>query len=126
MSLTKDQILRADDLPREQVDVPEWGGSVFVRTMTGAERDAFEQSIVEDSGRNLANLRARLAVLTVVDADGARLFADSDAMVLGGKSAAALSRVFNVAQRLNALTNSDVEELGKNSAAGQSADSTSA
>jgi len=126
MSLTKDQILRADDLPREQVDVPEWGGSVFVRTMTGAERDAFEQSIADDSGRNLANLRARLAVLAVVDADGERLFADSDALSLGNKSAAALSRIFNVAQRLNALTNADVEELEKNSAAGQSADSTSA
>jgi len=126
MSLTKDDILRADDLPREEVDVPEWGGAVFVRTMAGVERDAFEQSIADESGRNLTNLRARLAVLTVVDADGARIFADADADALGKKSAAGLSRIFDVAQRLNALTNSDVEELEKNSAGGQSADSNSA
>jgi len=47
MTLNKEQILRADDLKTEEVDVPEWGGSVRVRVLTGTERDAFESSIYD-------------------------------------------------------------------------------
>ena len=43
--LSKEAILAADDLPREKVNVPEWGGEVLVRTMSGTDRDAFEASL---------------------------------------------------------------------------------
>lgn len=126
--LTRDQILKAQDLPTEDVPVPEWGGTVRVRALTGAERDAFEQSIVEQRGRsarmNLQNLRAKLVALTVVDEEGNRIFSDSDAKLLGKKSALALNRVFEVAQKLSGLTSEDVEELTKNSESDQSEDST--
>ncbi len=126
--LTRDQILKAQDLPSEDVPVPEWGGTVRVRALTGAERDAFEQSIVEQRGRstrmNLQNLRAKLVALTVVDEEGNRIFSDSDAKLLGKKSALALNRVFEVAQKLSGLTSEDVEELTKNSESDQSEDST--
>lgn len=127
--LTRDAILQIDDLPSRDVDVPEWGGTVRVRALTGAERDAFEQSIVEQRGKstkmNLTNLRAKLVALSVVDEEGKRLFTDSDAKLLGQKSALALNRVFEVSQQLSGLTPSDVEELTKNSGGGQSDDSTS-
>jgi len=116
--LTRDQILSADDLKRETVAVPEWGGDVLIRTMTGTERDAFEASLQGGgkSGKiNTANIRARLVSLTAVDEAGGRLFADSDMATLGGKSAAALDRCSAVAMRLNGMSAKDVEELGKNS-----------
>ena len=110
--------MQADDLAHENVDVPEWGGTVRVRTLTGFERDAFEQSVITRRGKqvdmNLENLRAKLAALTIVDEDGERLFSEADVQALAQKSAAALSRVFTVAQRLNGLTNEDVEELAEN------------
>ena len=125
-TLTKEQILQANDLKIETVDVPEWGGSVGVRTMTGTERDSFEQSIVEKKGKtNLSNIRARLCALTVVDDSGNRLFNDSDIAELGKKSAAALDRVFTVAQKMNGFGEKDIEELGKNLSKGQSEDSIS-
>lgn len=116
--LTRDAILQAQDLPRELVTVPEWGGEVYVRALTGAERDAFEQSIVEQKGKstkmNLQNMRAKLVALTVVDEEGKRVFSDADAKLLGQKSALALNRVFEVAQKLSGLTPEDVDELTKN------------
>jgi len=114
--LSKDQILAAEDLPRREAAVPEWGGGVWLRTMTGAERDAFEASLLAgaDGDRNLANLRARLLVRTLVDAKGNRLFADDDAGLLGEKSAAVLDRLFAIAQEINGLRAADVEELAKN------------
>jgi hypothetical protein len=123
--LTKDAIFAADDLPREKVSVPEWGGHVYVRSMTGTERDAFEESINAGGElKNFANFRARLAVLTVVDAEGKRLFDDKDVKALGKKSAAALTRVFNAATKLSGLSTADVAELAKNSDDGPSDGST--
>lgn len=117
--LSKSQILAAADLVTEDVEVPEWGGTVRVRAITAAERDAFETSVVGDGKgkRNLVNLRARLVALAIVDDAGQRLFSDGEAEALGGKSGAAMDRVYAVAQRLSGLTERDVKELEGNSGA---------
>lgn len=118
MTLNRDQILEANDLNTETVAVPEWGGDVIVSAMTGEARDAWEQSLVTAEGgkarTNLANIRARLVVATVVDEAGNRVFSDADITFLGRKSGAALERVCKAAQRLNALTAEDVEQLKGN------------
>jgi hypothetical protein len=51
--------------------------------------------------------------LTVCDASGERLFADSDIALLGRKSARALDRVFSVAQRLNGIGAEQVDAAKK-------------
>ena len=131
MTLTKDQILEANDLQSESVHVQEWGGDVLVRTMTGADRDAFESSMITtlaDGTRkpNMANMRAKLVALTVVDEAGNRVFDVSDVDRLALKSASALERVFNAAQRINGLGLQAEADAAKNSVAGLSASSTSA
>jgi hypothetical protein len=122
--LTKEQIQKADDLKTAAVPVPEWGGEVLVRGLTGAERDAFEAEIAERRGKkvqfNLRNFRAKLVVRTVVDEKGKRLFTDQDVKWLGDKSAQALSRVFDKAAELSGLSEDDIEELTKNSPDDQS------
>lgn len=129
MLLTKDVILSADDLGHEDLEVPEWGGTVRIRALTGAERDAYEASMQQQRGknfvRNLANVRAKLVVRTVIGEDGERLFTDSEANALGRKSAAALDRIFEVAAKLSRLSEEDVEELAGKSESGPSGDSTS-
>lgn len=124
--LTKDEILQADDIRKEKVSVPEWGGDVWVKTMSGAERDQMEASIVGVKGeRNMVNLRAKIGALSIVDEKGDRLFSFEDVLELTKKSARALDRVFSVAQRMSGFTPQDVEELSKNSSPGQSEGSTS-
>jgi hypothetical protein len=64
MALDKAGIFAANTLPRVEVQVPEWGGSVWVRTLTAAELDAFEASTVTrdrngETKPNLVNVRAR-------------------------------------------------------------------
>lgn len=127
--LNKAEILAQDDLRFEDVQIPEWGGAwVRVRSMNASERDRFEAGTVQRNGRNvtanLENIRARLCILCLVSPEsGERLFEEEDTFPLGGKSAAALDRIFTVAQRLNGLRDEDVDELAKNSKAGQSDDS---
>ena len=128
--LTKSAILNAVDLQTEEVPVPEWGGTVRVRSLTGRERDAFEASMVRGEGKtrrvDLTNMRARLVALTVIDDAGQRVFSDEEGDLLGAKSGAALDRVFAVAQRLNGLSGAEVEALTKNLNGAPSADSSSA
>lgn len=132
--LTRNMILAAPDLTTETVAVPEWGGEVLVRSLTGSERDQYESEfmVIDTSGAKptyemeMGNARARLVALSLVDENGERMFDDTDVIALGKKSAAALDRVYNVARRLSALSDDDVEEMRKNSKRGQAGGSASA
>lgn len=114
--INKQSIFASQDLKTEPVDLPEWGGALAVRTMTGAERDAWEASLspAGGTGPNLANLRARLLVKCITNDQGERVFTDADADALGAKSAAVLERLFAVAQRLNGLAGNAVGTAEKN------------
>lgn len=118
MILSRDAILGASDIRTEQVEVPEWGGAVLVGTMSGTARDAWEQSLIRRVGTktepNLENVRARLVAATVVDEAGVPIFGQADLEALGRKSAAALERVCKVAQRLNGIGDSELDELKGN------------
>ncbi len=109
------QILEKDDLPLEPVEVPEWGITLYVKTMTGAERDRWELQQAESRRRNRINLRASLVAITACDSNGDLVFSPDDVEALGRKSAAALDRIAEVAMRLNHLLPDDLEKLEKNS-----------
>lgn len=118
--LSKTDILAASDMTTETVDVPEWGGSVIVRSMSGAQRDQYEATLMTrgDDGRlevNTQNMRAKLVLHTVVDESGALLFTADELDALSAKSASAIERVAEVAQRLNGLNRSAVMDAEKNS-----------
>lgn len=122
--MTRDQILSVSDLKIEKVFVPEWGDHVYVRGLSGQERDEFEEGNLvrnRDQKRGtmtydvrLANARARLVTLAVCDEHGNRLFFESDVDAIGKKSASAITRLYNVATRLSGMTDEDLEDLLKN------------
>lgn len=124
--LTRQQILEADDLATRDVDCPEWGGTVTVRTMTGTQRDRWEADRVTKDGEvNRVNIRSQAVALSLVGEDGELLFTEADVDALGRKSAKALDRVFDVVMKLNGIGAADVEEMEKNSASSPGASSSS-
>lgn len=120
--LSRDEILGIDDLKREEIPIPEWGGSIFIRVMTGAEKDWFEAANFDAAGEQLPlhqrwlNMRARMAVLTACDSDGAALFTLADVDLLSRKCAPALDRIWTVATRLNRIDAAEEEALKNGSA----------
>ena len=118
--LSAADIIQCDDKKLEPVDVPEWGGTVWIRTMTASERDAFEQEFVDlrqgkTRSGTVANVRAKFAARVLCDQHGVRLFEDKDITELGRKSASALDRVFDAGMKLNGFSQRDVQELAGNS-----------
>jgi hypothetical protein len=137
--LSRDDILAADDLKTQTVDVPEWGGSVIIRALSGEERDGFEESLTVrrpalfgpnkgqmQSVPDPSNIHAKLVARSIVGEDGKRLFTDGDVVALGAKSSAALQRCWDVAAELSGTTDDAAEAAEGNSDAVPSDGSTSA
>lgn len=116
-----EEILTFNDAKIEKVSVPEWGPAgekIYVRLMTGAQRDVWEAAIYvrKQLGETAIydNMTARLAVLCACDEKGVPIFQPDQSDDLGGKSSTAVKRIGDAAAKLNKLTKQDFEELTKN------------
>lgn len=126
-----DLIKQAEDIAREPVEVPEWGVTVWVRTLSGDDRDAFEHWVAvrrqEADGErdrfDARGFRAMVAIFSTTDEAGNRLFTTADADWLGQKSGEALDRIFTAADRLSGFSGSAKETARGNSDATPSAGS---
>ncbi len=126
--LNKDQILGAQDISFE--DVEAWGGTVRIKTMTGTERDAWEDSLVDDNGKPRKEVkktfRANLLVRCICDEKLHLIFDEKDVPDLAKKSAKEIGKLYDVARKLNGIGKDAEEEIEKNSEAGRDEGSISA
>jgi len=116
-ALTADEILEQSDCTEvRRVEVPEWGGHVYVRMITATERDQWEQKFV---GRETGdrNLRGSFVWLCLCDAGGKPLYLEKPYLANGfaKKSARVINRIFEAAHDLNGMGEKSIEELEKNS-----------
>lgn len=123
--LNRAALLKKEVLEVEKVELGK-DEYVFVRQMTGRERDQFEQSLLKETKdaagsvtgyeRSVEDFRAKLAVVTVCDDKGAALLKPEDYPILSQHmSAKRLESIVNVAQRLNKITEEAKSALVKNS-----------
>jgi hypothetical protein len=117
--LTREEILSAPDIGTETVDVPEWGGQIHIRTLTGAEYDRWQESILirrgDRSQVKIQGARVQLIALCIVDDNGKRIFTDKDIPLLNKKSSAGIARVYDAVCKQSRIGEGEVEELVKNS-----------
>jgi len=121
--LGKEKLLTQAELEIKQVTFKN-GDWVFVREMTGKERNAFENSIMKQEKDNngvlqlvqkLDNFRSKLAVCTLCDEEGTLLFTMLDVERLSAAiSATMLEEIVKVAQSMNAIVPEVKEEIVKN------------
>jgi hypothetical protein len=114
MSLSKEQILAADDLGLLEVTVPEWGGSVYIRVMSVGERDSYENEWMANKSTGVANFRSKFLQRVLCTEKGELLFTAAEVDALAKKSARVVGSLWEAAMRHNKLTDQDVEELAKN------------
>jgi hypothetical protein len=115
--LSRDDILRALDLRIERVEVPEWNGYVFVKTMTARERAEWESIVAGMDASSTYKKLALMVASTVCDESGQLLFTADDVEALQDKNGAVLLRLGEVAIKVNVITAEDIESLSGNSGA---------
>jgi hypothetical protein len=128
MLLNKDQILQADDVEYRDVPVPEWGGTVRLKAITGADRDQYEMSMArarEKGNLDKANFRAVLLSRSICDEGLRPIFQPRDIYELGKKNARILDKLFDVAAELAGIREADKEEVEENFQFALNGDSTS-
>ncbi len=138
--LNRMEVLKKQELTRVKVTFPDSENKddpefVFVRQMTGRERDAFERSLSKeftnaegeiDYKRDISDFRAKLAVYTLCDEEGKNLLTAKDIELLSvNMSAFRLECIVEAAQKLNKITKEDREALVKNSGGDRKDDSIS-
>ncbi|GGZ28033.1 hypothetical protein [Streptomyces nitrosporeus] len=115
--LTPDQISAADDRRWEDVDVPEWGGTVRIASMSGTDRNDYQKKMLvlgsngRPQGVDLADQYARLLSKCLVGEDFRRLYlTDRQVAELGKKNSAVLERLAKVAKRVSGLGEDALED----------------
>lgn len=96
------------------MDIPEWKGRVWVRTMTARERDQLDAWAVAAQMAGEPNQRAQVAVICCCDEAGKRLFTEADIPDLAKKAAKPMERISEAAAKLNYIGFKSAKALEKN------------
>jgi len=108
--VTARDILDAEDISIELFDVPEWNGSVYLRTLKSGEGD----EIARLMSKNTPNANARVAIKCICDQNGGLVFKPRDAEDLANKSFSAINRILEKIVDMNNMGESADRELEGN------------
>lgn len=117
----RDDLLTEKHLNYEDVPIERLGKVVRVRELESGERDQFEDWTVDYRASakakrqvpKMADFRAKLLVLSIIGADGARLYNENDIKPLSKQPAAIMDPLFAAATRLSGMRQEDIAELAE-------------
>lgn len=111
MALSKEEILQAIERRLREavpVDVPDWGGVVYIRRLPVAELKALG---LEDGGRPSTEQTVQLLAACLADERGERLFADGEVSALARADLRVFTGLLAAALRENGLLSAELEEM---------------
>ena len=115
--LSAADITAVQDLKRETLPAPEWGGELLLQEITGRQREQLltwlRQLPGDDPSAFTHGYRERVLAMSLINEDGSPLFADLEAgiEILGAKSNDLLRRASETAMALSGLIPSAVGEV---------------
>lgn len=121
--LSRDSIVNVKDFGLKEIEVSEWGGSVFLKKWSAKERNMYMAKSVniDETGGHVNwetifdNMILAVA-LSLCDNEGKRLFTDSpeDLEILSNKNGDVLQKLFEEIMVINGLATKSIEEAAKN------------
>ncbi len=105
----KEDIFKANDTKLKQMEIPEWGTVVYLRSWSTSERFRWSEAakLADQSAVASSRALALAAVFSLADASGVRVFADNDCEALTHKSGEVLQRILDESLKHNGLNGSD-------------------
>lgn len=113
----REQILNADDIETELVEVPAWGVTIEVRSMDGRSRTRLLKSAADNDGVvDMERMYPEMVILCSFDPEtGERIFTADDVDALLSKAAGPLELIATTAMRVSGMTGDSVDVAGKDS-----------
>lgn len=109
--LSRHDVLNAEDFATAVVEVPEWGGSVRVRSLTADENEEVGFGLLTESGqmdpRKARGLNLKLVLWCTIDERGLQLFEEKDLRKLRLKSARPIERIAERVRQISGLTSEE-------------------
>ena len=114
---TREMLLAAPKRRFTEVTIPDWG-TFRLRSLTELERSRFEASIRDKTGKvsnnKLIDLKCRMIVLCVVDANGDPILGNGDIDQLRNQDSRNTNLLVEAIQRHCGISDTDLEDLEKN------------
>lgn len=110
----KEQIVQAQDLKTEVINIPEWGMDITIRQLSSQLvndiQDLLAKTKEDDRYKNYIPM---FVAFSIIDPDtGERVFGNNDVSLLAKKSGVVLKKIYDAADRLNNINS--LEEKAKN------------
>jgi hypothetical protein len=112
--LSLEQLLGAVDTPIEKIYVKPLNGYLYVKGLTGEERDEWEKTIVRGRGKKakvVQNVRAHLLARCLVTRAGVPLMNPGLIARLGKVRADIIGPAYDLAAKLSGISDDDLDEL---------------
>ncbi len=126
--MNRDEFLGFKDVVIKPVVVKEMNATLFVRSLSAAEKARWEmdplsvdnnakdgQRSVKFAKDRMVTARERLVEIATCNEDGSSFFKQGDASQIGAKNANVISTLYDVAANLSGISKEDLEQISKNS-----------
>ena len=118
-SLSAEAIMRSSDNEMQELHIAQWGGSIYVRGVTCAERDELDK-LLNGKAPDVSKARLRIVTRCCCDADGNQLFSVEDEAWLAKKSNRIIEAINELAMRLSGIGANEEESSAADFPRGQS------
>lgn len=105
--LDKSKFLALNDTKIEEVEIPEWESTVYVRALTAKELMDYVNATIDiqkGQSKDLAKSQLLMVAYCLCDSEGKRLIQDNEISLLENKNAGVINRIFEAAQRVSGLS----------------------
>lgn len=111
MGLTREQIVAINDVMITEIDVPEWGGSVYIKPLSVEQRDAFTDLVMNAEGKiDSKGFQVKMLLFALVNEQGNRIFTNEDEEFLNKKSTKVIDFLFKKVQQLSGMGDNAITE----------------
>lgn len=117
-ALTAAIVFSVEDIKKERLELEDWGGYVWVHSLSSSAHEKLVQSCMRGTGKNrtmdMVGYQSKLTVLCARDDEGKRIFGDDHAAQLAEKASGPISKIANKAQELSGFGEGAVETAKEN------------
>lgn len=116
----RERILAAKGLHTETMEIPEWGETITIRSLTVAQREAIDTLVSEakKSGQPIS-VFALIVGFSILDEDGRRVFSNEDIRLFDDHNSGPFERIWDWHAKHSGIGGKALETAVKNSGSGQ-------